>query len=139
MLLALLNMISAPLSTHMHNNLFKTTDNSFCIYLIIYSILDCATPEANKQKHCSVSVLLANMVYGQTRGPSLAQPDMAASFHGPVPTSQSFWYCLMFVLEALAALCESTDWLSTAGTLTMVGNKSYEKSKKWKDHLKNRW
>lgn len=64
---------------------------------------------ANKQKHYSVSVLQHNVVYGQTCGPSLAQPDMAACFHGPEPSSQSFGYCLMFVLEALAALCESTD------------------------------
>lgn len=101
-------------SSHPHSQwpYVKTTDSSVCIYLINCSILDCTTPKAaaaNKQKNCSVSVLLANVVYGQTCGPSLAQADTEACFHGPEPTSQSFEYCLMFVLEALAALCESTD------------------------------
>lgn len=90
----------------------EKNDSSLCIFLIICSILDCTTGKAaaaNKQRHCSVSVLPANMLYGQTCGPSLAQADMEACFHAPEPTSQSFGYCLMFVLEDLAALCESTD------------------------------
>lgn len=49
------------------------------------------------------------LVDGQSCGLSLARADMKVCFHGPQPASQSFGYCLMFVLESLAALCESTD------------------------------
>lgn len=84
------------------------TNNSICIYLIIYFILDCVTPKpaaASKHKKYNVSLLEANTVHGQTCGPSLAQADIQACFHGPQPASQSFGYSVMFVLEALAALC----------------------------------
>lgn len=111
-LFKMISAIETHLASHMQNNPIQayvnTADNSFHIYLIIHSILDCTTPQsaaASKQTHCSVSVLLANMVYGQTCGPSLAQTDMEACFHALEPTIQSFGYCLMFVLEALAALC----------------------------------
>lgn len=91
-LLALHNSCNASSSSHPRalQPHVKTTDSSFCIFLIIHSILDCTASRAaaaNKQNHCSMSVLPANMVYGQTCGPGLAQTDMEACFHGPEPTS----------------------------------------------------
>lgn len=91
--------------------------SGFCNVLIINSILDCNCKLSSCRKQTQsaaecVSVLPANVVLWRgSCGASLAQTDTQVLF--PQHCAKRpviFGKCLVFVLEVLAALCESTDW-----------------------------
>lgn len=65
---------------------------------------------ANKWNQRSISVFAAHVVLRQLCEPRLVQNWYGGLFSTVQSQSVSFGHSFMFVLEALAALCESTDW-----------------------------